>query len=254
MSKASLSVVIITKNEASNMRACLESVAWADEIIVLDSGSEDGTIAICKEYTNKVFVNTDWKGFGYQKNLALQQASKDWVLSLDADERITPALRIEIEKVINDTGGLAFAIPRQAYFLGYAMRHGGWWPDYVVRLFRRDSGAFSEDIVHERVLVNEAVQKLATPLLHYSYTDLDQLMAKMNQYSSAGADKAHRHGKNSGLLKAIAKAHWTFFRAYFLRLGLLDGQAGFIAAFSKAEETYYRYLKLSYLKHEPHCR
>ncbi len=250
MARASLSVVIITKNEEGNIRECLESVSWVDEIIVVDSGSEDNTIAICKDYTDKVFINEDWKGFGCQKNLALQQAAKDWVLSLDADERITSALRIEIENVINNSAFSAFAIPRQAFFLGQAMKHGGWWPDYVVRLFRRNTGVFSDDIVHERILVNDPVRKLSTPLLHYSYTSLDQLMAKMNQYSSAGAYKAYQQGKNSGLLKAIAKAKWTFFKAYFLRLGVLDGQAGFIAAFSKAEETYYRYLKLSYLKKE----
>jgi glycosyltransferase involved in cell wall biosynthesis len=250
MAETSLSVVIITKNEETNIRECLESVAWVDEIIIVDSGSEDNTIAICKDYTDKISINDDWKGFGYQKNLALQQATKDWVLSLDADERITSALRIEIENVINNSDYSAFAIPRQAYFLGQAMKHGGWWPDYVVRLFRRNTGVFSEDIVHERILVNDPVQKLSTPLLHYSYINLDQVMVKMNQYSSAGAYKAYRQGKNSSLIKAIAKAKWTFFRAYFLRLGILDGQAGFIAAFSKAEETYYRYLKLSYLTKE----
>jgi glycosyltransferase involved in cell wall biosynthesis len=250
MAKANLSVVLITKNEEGNIRECLQSVAWVDEIIVVDSSSDDNTIAICKEYTDKISINDKWKGFGYQKNLALQQATKDWVLSLDADERIPAALRIEIENVINNSAYSAFAIPRQAYFLGQAMKHGGWWPDYVVRLFRRNTGIFSEDIVHERILVNDSVQKLSTPMLHYSYTNLDQLMAKMNQYSSAGAYKAYQQDKNSSLLKAIAKAKWTFFRAYFLRLGILDGQAGFIAAFSKAEETYYRYLKLSYLKKE----
>lgn len=251
MAKASLSVVIITKNEEDNIRECLESVAWVDEIVVVDSGSEDNTIAICKEYTDKISINDDWQGFGYQKNLALQQATKDWVLSLDADERIPSALRIEIENVINNSAYSAFAIPRQAYFLGQAMQHGGWWPDYVVRLFRRNTGVFnSGDIVHERILINDPVLKLATPMLHYSYTNLDQLMAKMNQYSSAGAYKAFHQGKNSSLLKAIARAKWTFFRAYFLRLGILDGQAGFVAAVSKAEETYYRYLKLSYLKKE----
>jgi glycosyltransferase involved in cell wall biosynthesis len=250
MAKASVSVIIITKNEEDNIRECLESVSWVDEIIIVDSGSKDNTIDICKEYTDKVSINDDWKGFGHQKNLALQQATKDWVLSLDADERITSTLRIEIENAINNSACLAFAIPRQAYFLGQAMKHGGWWPDYVVRLFRRNKGVFSEDIVHERILVNEPVHKLSAPLLHYSYVNLDQLMAKMNQYSSAGAYKAYQQGKNSSLLKAIAKAKWTFFRAYFLRLGILDGQAGFIAALSKAEETYYRYLKLSYLKKE----
>lgn len=139
MANASLSVVIITKNEEDNIRECLESVSWVDEIVVVDSDSKDNTIAICKEYTDKIFINDDWKGFGYQKNLALQQATKDWVLSLDADERITSVLRIEIENVINNSAYSAFVIPRQAYFLGKAMKHGGWWPDYVVRLFRRNT-------------------------------------------------------------------------------------------------------------------
>jgi glycosyltransferase involved in cell wall biosynthesis len=245
-----LSVTIITKNETANIRDCLESAAWADEIIVVDSGSEDDTVAICREYTDKVFIHKDWQGFGIQKNRALQYATQDWILSLDADERVTPALRTQIEKAIKDSTYSAFSIPRQAYFLGRAMRHGGWWPDYVVRLFRRSDGVFCEDIVHERALVSGQVVKLSEPLLHYSYTDLHQLMGKMNDYSSAGASKAHRQGKSGGLIKAIAKAKWTFFRAYFLRLGILDGQAGFIAAFSRAEETYYRYLKLSYLKKE----
>jgi len=248
MTKASLSVVIITKNEEDNIRGCLESVSWADEIIIVDSGSEDETLVICKEYTDKIFTYKEWKGFGFQKNLALQQATKDWVLSLDADERVTSILRAEIENTISNSACSAFSIPRQAYFLGQVMKHGGWWPDYVVRLFRRGAGVFSEDIVHERVIVNSPVLKITTPLLHYSYMNLDQLMNKMNAYSSAGADKAYRQGKNSNLLKAIVKAKWTFFRAYFLRLGFLDGQAGFIAAFSKAEETYYRYLKLSYIQ------
>lgn len=242
-----LSVTIITKNEASNIRDCLESVTWADEIIIVDSGSGDSTVAICKEYTDKVFIHKDWQGFGVQKNLALQHATQDWILSLDADERVPLALRMEIENAIKNSVYSAFSVPRQTYFLGQPMKHGGWWPDYVVRLFRRDSGSFSEDIVHEHVLVNGLVFKVSTPLLHYSYMNLHQLMEKMNQYSSAGASKAYQKGKSGSLIKAIAKAKWIFFRAYFLRLGMLDGQAGFIAAFSKAEETYYRYLKLSYL-------
>ncbi len=247
MLKINLSVILITKNEEKNIRECLDSVSWADEIIVVDSGSVDRTLEICREYTKQIFVNKNWKGFGYQKRIALGKATKEWVLSIDADERVSPALRSEIELVIGTGNCSAYSIPRQAFFLGREMRHGGWWPDYVLRLFKRDVGCFSDDIVHEQVIVDEPVMKLKNPLIHYSYIGLDQLMGKMNSYSSAGAEKLSACGKNSHLLKALVKGFWAFFRAYIIRVGVLDGQEGLIAAISKGEETYYKYLKLYYL-------
>lgn len=243
-----ISVIIITLNEAENIRACLESVAWADEIIVVDSGSSDATREICREFTGKVLLNENWQGYGYQKNLALQQASGDWILSLDADERISPALQQVIKNTVAAPDADAYALPRQAYFLGKAMRHGGWWPDYVVRLFRRGAGEFSNVLVHETVLVQGPVKKLKEPIIHYSYVSLEQLLGKINQYSSAGARQAQAKNKRGSLPKALGRGAWAFFRAYCLRAGFLDGQAGFIAALAKAEETYYRYLKLSFLR------
>ena len=247
MQEIKLSVIIITKDEQDLIRDCLQSISWADEIIVVDSGSKDDTLDICREYTNHILINEDWQGFGYQKNLALQQATGDWVLSIDADERVTPDLKQQIQLATRIGSHIAYKIPRLAYFLGKEMRHGGWWPDYVLRLFLREKAQFSKDIVHERVLVDGAVGQLKTPLLHYSYTSLEHLLVKNNKYSTAAAIKAHAQGKQSSLGKALAKAGWTFLRAYILRAGFLDGKEGFIAALSKAEETYYRQLKLSYL-------
>jgi len=242
-----LSVIIITLNEAENIRACLESVAWADEVIVVDSGSTDDTLSICAELGAKVLINREWQGFGFQKNLALQQATGDWILSLDADERISPALEQLIKDKISAPDADGYLFPRQAYFLGKAMRYGGWWPDYVLRLFRRGAGEFSQVLVHENVLLIGKVEKLREPIIHYSYVSLEQLLDKINKYSSAGAKQAQRKNKRGGLGRALARSCWTFFRAYCLRAGFLDGSAGLIAAISKAEETYYRYLKLSFL-------
>lgn len=243
----SLSVIIITLNEAENIRACLESVSWADEIVVVDGGSSDETVAICQTFSAKILINSDWQGFGHQKNLALQHATGEWILSLDADERVSPTLRDLIQHTITQPTADAYLLPRQAYFLGKAMRHGGWWPDYVLRLFRRGSGEFSKVLVHESVITQGKVAKLQQPLIHYSYISLEQLLGKINHYSSAGARQGCEKGKQGGLAKALARGAWAFFRAYCLRAGFLDGSAGLIAAISKGEETYYRYLKLGYL-------
>ena len=243
-----LTVIIITLNEVENIRACLDSVIWADEIIVVDAGSTDQTVAICQELGAKVLVNSDWQGFGFQKNLALKQATGDWILSLDADERISPKLRQLILKTLESPSADGYLLPRQAFFLGKAMRHGGWWPDYVLRLFRREYGEFSPVLVHETVLLQGKIEKLQEPITHYSYVSLEQLLEKINTYSSAGAHQAHSKQKYGSLSKALARGSWAFFRAYCLRAGFLDGSAGLIAAISKAEETYYRYLKLSFLR------
>jgi glycosyltransferase involved in cell wall biosynthesis len=239
---ASLSVIIITKNEALNIRECLESVKWADEIIVVDSGSTDDTVAICREYTQHVYVH-DWPGFGIQKNRALDYASQDWVLSLDADERVTPELRKEIEITIFDWSASGYEIPRLSSFCGRYMHHSGWYPDYVTRLFLRKTGRFSNDLVHERIIVNSVLGRLQHNLLHESFRDLDQLLAKLNHYSSAGAEMMAENGKEATLTQAIAHGVWAFVRSYCIRAGFLDGREGFMLAVSTAEGTYYRYAK-----------
>ena len=243
-----LSVVIIAKNEQASIRRCLESVKWADEIIVLDSGSTDDTVGICREYTLHVH-QTDWPGFGPQKNRALERASGDWVLSLDADEWVTPALRDEFERAMaQPQEASAFRLPRLSSFCGRFMRHSGWWPDHVVRLFRRGAARFSDDAVHERVIVDGKIGSLQEPLMHETFVDLDELLAKMNNYSTLSAQDMRRDGKRSGLPMAVARAAWAFVRSYFLRGGFLDGREGFMLAVATAEGTYYRYVKLLLLQ------
>ncbi len=246
----SLSVIIIVKNEEAAIRECLASVVWADEIIVVDSGSTDQTIDICKEYTDQVF-ETDWPGFGPQKNRALEHATKEWVLSIDADERISYDLQTEIKRIIQVAGRHdAYTMPRRSNYCGRYMKHSGWWPDHVVRLFRRGKAQFSDDLVHERIIVNGEIGKLREPIIHESLLTLEQILNTMNSYSSAGAKMMAEENRKAGLTKAIMHGMWTFLRTYIFRAGFLDGREGFMLAVSNAEGTYYRYLKLMVLNRE----
>lgn len=240
---AELSVILITKNEAVNIRACLESVAWADEIIVVDSGSTDDTLAIARDFTPHVHVH-DWPGFGAQKNRALDYATREWVFSIDADERVTPELRAEIETVLAGPQADAYRVPRLSSFCGRFMHHSGWRPDYVLRLFRRSKGRFSDALVHESVQLQGSVGQLRQSLLHYSYRDFEDVIAKLNSYSSASAAMLQRRGRRGGLAQAIYHGLWAFVRTYFLRAGFLDGREGFMLAVMNAENSYYRYIKL----------
>lgn len=244
---SSLSVVVITKNEAANMRACLESVAWADEIIVVDSGSSDNTAAICREFTSHVYVH-DWPGFGRQKNRALDYAGKDWVLSLDADERVTPELRAEIEQAIEAGDHDGYFMPRLSQFCGKFIHHSGWYPDYVLRLFKRNSGRFSDDLVHETVLLTGRTAKLKNPLLHYSYLTGEDVERKVEHYSAAAAQQMFQSGRRSNRLGALLSGGWAFVRTYLLRLGVLDGTAGWKIARMNARTTYLKYRKLQALR------
>ena len=244
-----LSAIIICKNEEHNIRDCLESIKFADEIIVLDSNSTDKTVDIAKAYTDKIFITSDWPGYGPQKNRALAKASSQWVLSIDADERVTDQLRQTIVDVISNKRTYdAFKIKRLSSYCGRMIYHGDWSNDYVVRLFRRLSGQFTKDIVHERFILNQEklLGTLTQPLLHYSFKSLNQVLKKMNHYSSAGAIKNCQQAKKSSITKAIFHSIWSFIRGYFLRLGFLDGREGFLLAISNAEGVFYRYVKMLY--------
>ncbi len=242
-----LSVILITRNEVENLAECLETVRWADEIVVVDSGSDDGTQAIARRYTDKLYETHDWPGFGIQKNRALAHARGDWVLSLDADERVTPALRAAIQQAITEGRHRVYRMPRQSWFLGRRMRHGGWSPDFVTRLFRRGAARFSDDLVHERLLHDDPAGTLDAPLLHFSYRDLEQVLEKINRYSSAGAANMLAKGRRGGLGRALGHGLWSFLQTWLLRRGFLDGREGLILAIANAQGAYYRYLKLKYL-------
>jgi glycosyltransferase involved in cell wall biosynthesis len=244
-----LSVVLITKNAAPVIRRCLESVAWADEIVVLDSESSDGTTELCREFTPRVETVRDWPGFGPLKNRAVELARGDWVFNIDADEWVTPALRAEVEAALRQPGkAAAFRMPRRSSYCGRFIRHSGWWPDHVTRLFRRGRARFSEDQVHERLLVEGGVGTLRQPLLHEAFRDLEQVLGKINTYSSQGALGLRKRGAKATVATAVAHGAWTFFRTYCLRAGFLDGREGFMLAVSNAEGTYYRYMKLLLLE------
>ena len=241
-----LSVIIITKNEAAHIGRCLSSVSWANEIIVFDSGSTDDTVAICQSYGADVYI-TDWPGFGPQKQRALNKASHEWVLSLDADEYIDDKLRLAIEAAIRCESADGYQIPRLSSYCGKNIRHGGWWPDHVLRLFKRSKGHFTTDVVHETIQVSGKIARLAVPIFHEAFVDPDEVLTKINHYSSLGANKLYQKGKTANLGTAIFKGLWTFFRCFFLQLAILDGAEGLMLAISNAEGTYYKYLKLRQL-------
>ena len=240
-----LSVIVITRNEAHNIADCLSSLDFAHERIVLDSGSTDSTVALAHAAGATVHTTDDWPGFGPQKNRALDLATGDWVLSIDADERVTPELRAEIIAVLAGAPThTAWSMPRSSSYCGQFMRHGGWYPDRVLRLFRRDSARFSHDLVHEKLLATGSVGQLQADLLHHSFVDLHSVLDKVNRYSSAGALALQQRGKTGSLDKALGHGLWAFVRTYFLKRGFLDGRMGLVLAISNAEGTYYRYLKL----------
>ena len=238
------SAIIITKNAGSMIRRCVESVAWADETIVVDSGSTDDTADICRAMGVNFSVTADFPGFGPQKNRALDLATGDWVVSVDADEWITPELRDEMLAAMAKPTAAAYAVPRRSSFCGRYMKHSGWWPDHVIRLFRRDAARFSDDRAHERLLVEGVTRKLKQPLMHEAISTMDQMLGKMNLYSTASARMLHERGRKASLATAVFHGSWAFFRTYILRLGFLDGREGFILAVANAEGSYYRYVKL----------
>ena len=241
-----LSVILITRNEEANLADCLASLEGiAQQIVVVDTNSTDLTLQIAKNHGAVIAQPADWPGFGPQKNRALELATGEWVLSLDADERLTPALRSEILTAINHPAQVGcFAIPRLSWYCGRFIRHSGWSPDYVDRLFKRGSARFSDDLVHERLVPNGQVAKLENPMLHFSFMNFSQVLQKIDRYSTASAEQAFAKGKRSSPLKAILHGLWAFIRTYFIRAGFLDGYQGLALALSNAEGSYYRYMKI----------
>jgi glycosyltransferase involved in cell wall biosynthesis len=238
-----LTVTVIAWNEEERLRACLESVGFADEIVVVDAESSDKTVSLAREFTDKVWVRP-WPGFAVQKNFALDQATGQWVLSLDADERVTPELAARIRSIVTADGPVAgYLLPRRNIFWGAWVRHGGLYPDYQLRLFRRGAGRFAEDAVHESVRVDGPVQTLAEPLLHQSYRDLEDFVRRSNRYSTLAAADWLRRGRGANVPDLIMKPLGRFLSMYIMRGGFLDGWRGLVLAVLYAEYVFLRMAK-----------
>jgi glycosyltransferase involved in cell wall biosynthesis len=238
-----LSAIVIAKNEAKNIAACLDSLKFCDERIVVDGGSEDATAAIAEKEGARVIVKSDWNGFGPQKNFALSLAKGDWVLSVDADERVSAQLAALMRSAITEGLHDAYEMPRLSTFCGRPMRHSGWYPDYVLRLFRRGQARFSDDLVHERVICDCPVGRLAEPLTHHPVERLEDSLSRMDRYSTARAQMIVDSGRRVWFFTGIVRGWWTFIQTYIIRRGFLDGREGFLLAVANAEGTYYRYMK-----------
>lgn len=243
MTAPRLSVALITRDEARNLQACLAAVRWAAEIVVVDNGSTDGTREIARAAGARVIEAHDWPGFGPQKNRAIDACTGDWVLALDADERVPAALRAEIERTLAQPAHDVYTMPRRSTYAGRFMRHGGWWPDRVARLFRRGTARYSDARVHENLVTDRPLGQLHEPLLHYSFRSFEDVLAKVNRYSTESAAMLVARGAHPGLGSAVLHGVAAFLRTYVFKLGFLDGRFGFMLAVSNAEGSYYRYVK-----------
>jgi glycosyltransferase involved in cell wall biosynthesis len=237
-----LSAILITRNEAANIAACLDGLTFCDERIVVDCGSSDGTLLIAREKGARVAFH-DWKGFGPQKNYALSLAHGDWVLSIDADERVTPELAEAIRAAIEKGDADGYEILRLTSFCGQVMRRPPWNRDYILRLFRRGRAQFSDDLVHERIICDGKVARIRVPLEHHSVRKLEDALRRMDGYSTLSAQQIVAAGRPVSFATGIARGTFAFLRAYVLQLGFLNGAIGFLHAVAVAEGTYYRYMK-----------
>jgi glycosyltransferase involved in cell wall biosynthesis len=243
-----LSVVIITHNEEENIGACLESVKWAGEVIVVDSGSSDRTPEICRAYGVR-FYSEPWKSFSQQKNVAIGKATKEWVLSLDADERITPALWAEIGAAINsDKAKDGYCVARRNFFLGKWIRHCGWYPDYNLRLFKNGKGIFKTREVHEAIELNGATGYLKSPMEHYTYKSISDYLLRLDRYSTLAVQQLIKENKKFAFHQIIFRPAYTFFNMYIMRGGILDGYYGFVLSILYSVYTFSKYAKLRELK------
>ena len=249
MKREKLSVTVITYNEEGNIAACLESLKWADEIIVVDSGSTDKTLQICREYTDRIWTNP-WPGMNEQKRVAMDHAVHPWILNIDADERVPENLRDYILKVLETPDGDGYRFPRKNHFLGKWLRHGGWYPDHVLRLFRKERGHYRGIDPHDKVVVEGKVITAPLPLLHFTYKALSQYEAKISTYSTVAARMKYESRRKILFISVLTpvKALTKFIEVYFIKLGLLDGYLGLVVAMASASSAFWKYAKIWELK------
>ena len=240
-----ISAILITKNEEENIADCLASLVFADEIVVVDSGSTDGTEEICRKDPRVRWHVEEWKGFGPQKNGALDKAKGPWIFSIDADERVSDELAREVASL--DLLSLSvdgFRVPRRSYFGDTWVRHGGWYPDYMIRLWRKDRGRFNDRQVHESVRLSGPAGTLRGNLIHYTYRDTADFLERMERYAALGAEELRKEGARGTLLDLWCRPPFTFFKMFLLKCGFLDGALGFHLAWLYARYTYAKYSKL----------
>ncbi|MGC9361331.1 MAG: glycosyltransferase family 2 protein [Candidatus Syntrophosphaera sp.] len=240
-----LSVVMIVKNEGRNLPRCLDSLGWADEIVVLDTGSNDGTMDIARSRGCKTAVLEKWEGFGKAKQAAVELATHDWVLSIDADEVVSAELQKELRGLMErDFEGLAWRLRRRSYYLGRPIRYCGWQNDAPLRLFDRRQGGFDSKPVHESVVTDQNKRACQGFLYHYTYPTRQSHFSKMRLYGDLAAKELAGRGKRSSPLEAVIRAKLKFLKMYFLRLGFLDGWTGFQLCLNSAWGVGYKYFKL----------
>ena len=240
-----LSVIVIALNQEANIGDCLASASFADEIVVVDTGSTDRTVELARAYTDRV-LNAPWQGFGRTKNYALDQARGEWVFSLDTDERVPPALQEEILAVVEADGTLnGYRVARKNYFCDRWIRHLGWYPDYTLRLFRRGLGRFRDREVHEEVMVDGPLGILKTPLEHYSYRSVSEYVARMDRYARLAAQELAKAGRRPWPGELFVRPFFSFFHLYFIRRGFLEGTPGYTLAVLMS---LYKFLKYYYLR------
>ena len=243
MNRPPLSAVIITLNAASQLRECLTSLAFCDEIVVVDSGSSDGTVELAKQQGARL-IHQDWLGYGRQKQFAVEQANHDWVLCVDADERVTTGLREAILAVLRAPTFHAYRFARCNRFMGRYLRHGEGYPDWSLRLFDRRHARWSDDAVHEKVVADGEVGTLAGDLLHDSAESLQSYLAKQDRYTTLAADAAHAVGKRALFARQLLSPAVRFIKFYFLRLGFLDGWPGLVHILIGCRNSYSKYAKM----------
>jgi glycosyltransferase involved in cell wall biosynthesis len=245
---AKVSAIVIVYNEEKNIRRCLESLSWADEMVVVDSYSQDRTKEVASLFTDKIF-DVKWEGFGKKKEFAREKASYDWVLSIDADEVVSDQLKKEIQKIIEkDESFDGYYISRLSNFLGKWIRHGGWYPDYVLRLFRKNKARFDQSLVHERLTLDGKVGYLENPLLHYTDPDIAHYLVKMDKYTTLGAGTLFQEGKSATLFDLTIRPVAVFLKMFILKSGFLDGWHGFLLACFSSFHVFTKYAKLWHLR------
>lgn len=241
-----LSVVILTKNEASNLPDCLQALDWVDEVLVMDSGSEDATVTLARERGARVEVRTDWAGYGAQRQRAEALVTSDWVLMIDADERVTPELRASIEAVVQANVPVVGELPRLSWCFGRYIRHSGWYPDWVARLYPRGQAGYDEARVHESVQNPHAlpIRKLQGDLLHFTYRNLRHYLEKSARYADDWSEARRQQGRSSTLRNALLHAFGCFVKMYLVKAGFLDGRQGFLLAALSSHSTFVKYADL----------